>query len=198
MMGGSGSGRLASCMVANCEDHHAIDLAWSRRKGLLIPGSSSTIRWSGGGQQTGAVTISVSQSGLRLTYRVRATGDDWQEISELIPFTETRTNFGGTRQWLQCLACSRACRVVYGGARFRCRKCYGLNYESQYEAGFARAATRVHKLRDRLGHYGALGEPFPPKPKGMHWRTYRRLQEEDRRYAEVWAKCATGWLGRFD
>ncbi len=197
-MGGSGSGRPAYLMAAKCEDHHAIDLAWLRRKGLLIPGCTSTIRWSRGGQQTGAVTIGVSQSGLRLTYRVRRDGDDWQDVSEVIPFTETQTNFSGKRRWLQCLSCGRACRVIYVGTHFRCRKCHGLHYESQYEAGFARAASRVHKIRERLGHYGGLDEPFPPKPKGMHWKTYRRLQEEDRRCAEVWVSGIAGWLRCFD
>ena len=142
--------------------------------------------------------IGVSQSGLRLTYRVRPAGGDWQDICEIIPFTETQTNFGGTRRWLQCLTCSRACRVLYGGARFRCRKGHGLYYESQYEPAFGRAASRVHKIRERLGHYGAMNEPFLAKPKGMHWRTYRRLQEEDRRHAEVWVKGVAGWLGRFN
>ena len=174
-MGGSGSGRPPSFVTAKCEDYHAIDLAWLRRKGLLVPGGSSTIRWSRGGHQTGAVRIDISDQGLRLSYRACSSGDDWQSISEVIPFTESQTNFGGSRCWLQCLSCARACRVLYGGTRFRCRNCLGLRYGSQYEPAYARAASQAHKIRTRLGHYGSLDEPFPPKPKGMHWATYRRL-----------------------
>jgi hypothetical protein len=195
-MGGRGSGRTAFFMVDKCENLHSIDLAWLRRQDMLRPGYASTIRWSRGGRPTGSVAVHVSHSGLRLTYRVRPFGGDWQDISEVIAFTESRTNFGGTRAWLQCLTCGRACRVLYGGTRFRCRTCLGLRYESQYEAGFARAASRVHKIRGRLGHYGAIDEPFPPKPKGMHWRTYRRLQEKDRRCAEAWVYGLAGCLRR--
>jgi hypothetical protein len=28
-----------------------------------------------------------------------------------------------------------------------------------------------------LGGSGSLAESFPPKPKGMHWRTYWRLYD---------------------
>ena len=181
-------------MAAKCEDHHAIDLAWLRRKGLLVPGCSSTIRWSCGGQHTGAVSIAVSHSGIRLDYRVRPHGDDWQNVSEFIPFAETRTNFGGKRRWLQCLSCGRACRVLYGGTCFRCRNCLGLRYESQHQPAYARAASRAHRIRERLGHYGSLDEPFPPKPKGMHWATYRRLQAQDQRCLEGWTIGVMRWL----
>ena len=197
-MGGSGSGRPPSFVTAKCENHHAIDLAWLRRKGLLAPGSSSTIRWSRGGHQTGAVTIDVSDQGLRLSYKVRSTGDDWQSISEVIPFTESPTNFGGSRRWLQCLSCGRSCRVLYGGTRFRCRNCLGLRYESQYEPTYTHAASRAHRIRARLGQYGSLDEPFPPKPKGMHWATYRRLQEQDQRCLEGWTVGVARWLKLLD
>ena len=196
-MGGSGSGRSATFMTAKCEDCHAIDLAWLKRNGLLMPGRSSTIRWSRGGHQTGAVTIGVSQLGLRLSYRVRTTSEDWQNISEVIPFTETRTNFGGTRRWLQCLSCGQACRILYGGTYFRCRTCLGLRYGSQYEPSYSRAADRAHKIRARLGHYGGLDDPFPPKPKGMHWSTYRRLEEQDRRCLEGWTMGVARWLAHY-
>ena len=197
-MGGSGSGRPASFMTSKCEDYHAIDLAWLRRKGLLVPGSSSTIRWSRGGHQTGAVTIGVSHQGLQLSYRVCSTGDDWQSISEVIPFTKTRTSFGGSRRWLQCPSCGRACRILYGGTHFRCRNCHGLRYGSQYEPVYANAATRAHRVRERLGHYGSLDEPFPPKPKGMHWTTYKRLEEQDRRCLESWTIGVARWLKLLD
>ena len=196
-MGGSGSGRPATFMTAKCEECHAIDLAWLKRNGLLMPGRSSTIRWSCGGHQTGAITIEVSQMGLRLSYRVPTTGEEWQNISEVIPFTETRTNFGGTRRWLQCLSCGQACRILYGGTYFRCRTCLGLKYESQYEQAYARAASQAHRIRTRLGHYGGLYEPFPPKPKGMHWSTYRRLEEQDRLCLEGWTMGVARWLARY-
>jgi hypothetical protein len=104
-------------------------------------------------------------------------GDDWQDVSEVIPYIETRMNFGGTRRWLQCLNCGQACRVLYGRAPFRCRKCHGLHYESQYEPAFGRAASRVHKIRERLGHYGALVVILSPLPFiPQRWAIPNRVQ----------------------
>jgi hypothetical protein len=50
------------------------------------------------------------------------------------------------------------------------------------------AARRAEKIRARLG--GTAAEPFRVKPRGMHWRTYRRLCEE----AEHAEAAADSWL----
>ena len=38
-----------------------------------------------------------------------------------------------------------------------------------------RALGQAQKLRQKLGGSGSMDEPFPDKPKGMHWRTYERI-----------------------
>jgi hypothetical protein len=84
---------------------------------------------------------------------------------------------------------------LYGGARFRCRKCYGLQYASQCEAPGLGAVAE--KIRKRLGdqHGSAFdGDEFPDKPKGMHWRTYRRLEEQ---YEELQARSTVAAMRRF-
>ena len=40
---------------------------------------------------------------------------------------------------------------------------------------------KAQRIRQRLGGDGSLGEPFPEKPKGMHWRTYERLRDDEER-----------------
>jgi len=63
---------------------------------------------------------------------------------------------------------------LWGGAIFACRQCHNLAYESQNETSRSRALTKVQAIRLKLG-----GEPagdFPPKPKGIHWRTYYLLK----------------------
>ena len=54
--------------------------------------------------------------------------------------------------------------------------CYGLAYESQQEPARQRGLLMAQKIRERLGGNASMLDDFPNKPKGMHWRTYDRLQ----------------------
>lgn len=188
-MGGRGSGRPAGLglTVDLCHRSNSIDLAWLQRKGLLNPGRWSKLTWSVRGEKTGSIQLAKVPGGVKLNYRVRSRGGDWRSIEEVIPLVETPTNFAGRRQWFRCLACGRRCRIIYGGTLFRCRKCQGLRYETQYEPQFARAATRALKIRERLGSKSGIDDPFPDKPKGMHWRTYERLRDEAEHCVRAWA-----------
>lgn len=167
---------------------HSIDLAWLRRQKLMVVGRSASLKWSRGGNPTGSIDIEFHPDHVRLVYRHRPYGGEWQDVSERVPLVETATRFGGRRQWFRCLTCGRRCRVLYGGRYFRCRKCHGLRYETQYEPSFACAATRALKIRERLGGKGGIDDPFPDKPKGMHHRTYERLQAEAERLERAWTK----------
>jgi len=196
-LGGIGSGRPGSMgmLVDKCEDYRSIDLAWLRREGSLTPGYSGRIRWSRGGTETASVNYRIEPAGLRLIYRTRRNGEEWRDIDEVFPFVFTATNFAGQRRWLECLSCGRRCQVLYGGAYFRCRRCHGLKYESQYEPAWLRGTTRAQKIRERYGGSGSLDEPFPAKPKGMHWRTYGRLVAEDERLTRARLRLAISHLG---
>ena len=61
--------------------------------------------------------VSHRYPGLRLRYW--AWHPDGRELylDEVVPFAYTPTQFGGQRQWLNCLGCSRPVRVLYGGKR---------------------------------------------------------------------------------
>ena len=195
-MGGRGSGRPAGFgLMANlCHRSHSIDLDWLRRKRLLALGRWSILTWSVHGERTGSIQLTLVHNGIKLSYRARQQGEDWQKIEDVVSLVESHTNFGGRREWFRCPTCGRRCRIIYGGLRFRCRKCSGLRYESQYEPPFARAASRALKIRDKLGGRGGLDEPFPVKPKGMRWRTYQRLEDQDARLQRAWA---TGISAKF-
>lgn len=188
-MGGRGSGRSAGLglMVDKCNEYHSIDLAWLRRNKFLNVGRWSSLSWSRAGQKTGSIRIECHANGIRLVYRQRQHGGEWQDVAEFVPLIETATRFGGRRQWFECLSCRQRCQILYGGAHFRCRRCHRLKYETQYEPPFARAATRALKIRDRLGGKGGIDEAFPDKPKGMHWKTYERLRAKDQRLQDAWA-----------
>jgi hypothetical protein len=85
------------------------------------------------------------------------------------------TRFGGWRAWFRCPGCFQGCRVLYGVNSLRCRKCRRLKYQSQYEGPGFRLLGRAYKIRRRLGKSGASGDPQPPKPRYMRWRTYSGL-----------------------
>ena len=173
-----------SASVTSC---HSIDLAWLRRKKLFNVGRWSSLTWSRAGRETGSIRIECHANGVRLIYRHRRHGEDWQDVNELVPLVETPTRFGGTRQWLLCPSCKARCRILYGGAQFRCRRCQRLKYDTQYEPAFARAATRALKIRERLGCKHGIDHPFPEKPKGMRWKTYERLVAKDESLQNAWA-----------
>lgn len=188
-MGGRGSGRQSGLglMVDKTNEFHSIDLAWLRRQKLLNVGRWTSLSWSRAGRQTGSIRFEHHGHFVRLIYRYRRHGGEWQDVNEIVRLVETTTRFGGRRQWFECPSCGCRCRVLYGGAHFRCRRCHGLKYETQYEPSFARAATRALKIRERLGGRGGIDEPFPERPKGMHWKTYQRLEAEDERLQGAWA-----------
>jgi hypothetical protein len=191
-MGGRSSSRYASDRSKRCEGHLALDLAWVRRNSLLRSGQPVPITLSRGGKHRGNNLNALAlPDGVRLMYRTRRDNDGaWEDVSETMPYVWTRTRFGGRRAWFKCLGCGRGCRVLYGGSRFRCRRCHGLTYRSQYEPAYERANEQANKLRKRVGGKGnaftignTIGiEEFPPKPRGMHWATYWRLKE---RYDEL-------------
>jgi hypothetical protein len=69
--------------------------------------------------------------------------------------------------------------LLYGaGSRFLGRHWYQLVYQSQREGEHDRLRRRAQKLAARLGGGPRDEVNFLPRPKGMHWRTYRRLRAE--------------------
>jgi hypothetical protein len=179
-VGGHETGSLYNRGASRAEEMRAIDLADLKRHRLLRSSSSGSWQWSRAGEVTASIGFTLLSTGLRLQYRTRHEGEqDWTNVDEHIPFAWTDMSFGGQRCWLTCLSCGRRCRVLYGGTYFRCRQCRRLTYESQYERPWQRLISQAAKLRMKLGGSGSMEEPFPRKPKGMHWTTYWRLEGKD-------------------
>src|SRR5688572_22337639 len=190
-MGGFGSGGWRSRGAGRCEHHLRLDLAFLDK----CASGLRTMSWSRGGVSAGSIVFWTRPDRLCLTYRVRNYGEEeWTQIQEHIFFAWTRTAFNGRRRWFVCPRCGRNCRILYGGAYFRCRQCHRLTYESQYEEAYERPLTHALKRRRRLGGSGSIEDPFPPKPKGVHWKTYRRLEAEDDRAQDLWAAGILAWM----
>jgi hypothetical protein len=194
-MGGVGSGgyyRFGS--KDRVEDHLSIDVRSWHRSGLLEPLSAFTTTWS---RYLGEPSISVVVLGVtgecanavRISYFWGLPGSEKEDIAYRVPIDWTACNFGGRRPWFVCpgLHCGRRSALLYlSGGYFLCRRCQELSYASQRERDSSVPALhRCQRIRTKLGGSPNMREPFPDKPKGMHWKTYWRMYE---RHEVAWAQ----------
>jgi hypothetical protein len=174
---------------ATCEGCQWIDVRLWHRQGRLHSGSSFPFSWTIGDKPWGGIRVRVGPDAAVLSYQIKAAdGAEARIVEQEIPLVGTRCNLGGTRPWFHCVACNRrVAKLFYGGpAGFRCRHCYDLCYESQLEPLRLRGLAMARKIRARLGGDANLLSDLPPRPKGMHRRTYDELC---RRYAIAAARC---------
>ncbi|WP_018997961.1 hypothetical protein [Hirschia maritima] len=179
-MGCLGSGRRYRA-AAQSDEFHKLDLA-SFKSEWFERNWSGTVTWSKAGCTTGSIGYRLSPKFLCLSY-----SSGGEAVNETFAFEMTKQHFGGKRRWIICRGCERRCRVLYGAKLFRCRKCYELTYPSQYEDIRVPGLSTATSLKDKLGGESGFAYPFPNKPKGMHWNTYRRWERmyeeaEDRTY----------------
>lgn len=178
-MGGFGSGRQGGKRCTT--DMLALDVRSINRAGRLTPGSWFTWQWTCNGEKTASIQIRVETDSVVLDYRNRSnhqSGGEWEPMRYAVALDWTPCGFGGKRVWWRCPAvgCGRRVAVLHGGRVFACRQCNRLAYRSQREADDDRATRRADKLRNRLGWEPGILNGNGWKPKGMHWRTFERLQ----------------------
>ena len=100
---------------------------------------------------------------------------------QVICLDVTRPRYGGSRYWLLCPVSGERTRCLYlpvGATEFASRAVHGLSYRSQSESAFWRSVRQAQKIRARLGGDVSIYAPFPPRPRGMHKRRYKRLSKE--------------------
>jgi hypothetical protein len=86
-------------------------------------------------------------------------------------------------------ACGRRVAKLYAaGDLFACRRCHGLAYASQQDRDRDTALSKLQRIKMRMAGSGSILEPFPPKPNGMHWRTYERLRSEHHVAESAWLR----------
>jgi hypothetical protein len=177
-LGGVGSGNWYRFdKKATTSECQSVDVRHLHREGVLKSGHWFTLRWSRAGKEAGSIRGAVigeeKAEGVTLTYRHRSgPGREWEDVREPVPLTWTACNFGGERPWFVCPGdgCSRRVAILYGPGRyFLGRCCYDLVYESQRENAMSRALRRAQNIRERLGGSANMMQPFPEKPKDMHW-----------------------------
>lgn len=176
-MGGYGSGRQSGKRTT--DDMLALDIRKLHRGKLLIPGQCFNRRWSLKGKYIASINVAVQADHVVLSYCVRNERYEWETKEYPIPLAWTPCHLGGQRVWFLCPCCGRRVAILYGGKSFTCRHCHQLAYASQRENRFYRALRRARKIQDRLGWNGPCGWE---KPKGMHRRTFERLEQEHGQY----------------
>ena len=194
-MGGYGSGKRWDTKKTT-ESQHRIDIWWLKKKGYLRPGVAGSLAWSWGGKQTGIIGYRMETGYMVLSYRYRRHGGEWKNVEQSISFDWTPCNYGGKRTWFLCPHCNRRVALLYGAGRlFLCRHCYNLTYASQQAQRHERLMEKARAIKQRLGGSANLAEPFPEKPKGMHWETYCRLREQSEDANCFSLILAMQWLG---
>lgn len=183
-MGGIGSGNWRGARQDSA--FWRLDIDQLKRTDCLRSGLVS-ISWKRRGESVASIRLLFSDELDRVTliYRSRSRGEEWEDIRDPIPLDLTKPNFGGVRYWFICPGCQRRRKVLYGSRLYRCRECQKMTYSSQYDPFPQHPWKRAHEARERLGGQAGFSHPFPPKPKGMHWKTYYRLREDDWRAEEL-------------
>jgi hypothetical protein len=176
-MGGFGSGRCSEVRKP-CVDAHGVALrAGELRRG----GASGSLSWGDPARPIGAVNFRSTGTRFFVSYRFRD-GDKAEWFSDEIFLAPTRAGFGGMRTYFRCpgAECNRRVETPYfAKGRFRCRRCQGLAYESQYDDVEHRARRRANKRHGRLRYGAWMPFAFAPivRPKGMLRRKFWRMQD---------------------
>jgi hypothetical protein len=183
IMGGAGSGNWyrfdKKTTTGEC---HSLDVRYLHRENLLRSGHSFSLRWSRAGRETGSIGGIVEgtktpERMILLYHHRKGRAQNGKTCGSPYP-SPGRPATSKERPWFLCpgAGCGRRVAVLYGPGRyFLGRHCYDLAYQSQRDTKMYRALHRAQDIRRRLGGSANMLEPFPEKPKGMHWRTYERL-----------------------
>jgi hypothetical protein len=162
------------------EDGLKLDINALVRQGLVCLGSKTRvpIAWREphcDEPETGFLTAELS---FPLRGWMRIGLGSFEQWIELV--TQPR-HFGGRQWYFTCPKTDRRASILWkppGAERFLSRYAWGraVAYGSQFETPHDRTCSAARAIRYRLGgsEFVEFGGELPPKPKGMHWRTYKR------------------------
>jgi hypothetical protein len=178
------------------EDGHTLDLGYLRRQGLLrldaVP-RTSNLQWQNGRSSSPTLEVAVScfatteYGWLELQYYVELHGGAIKQMHEKIHLVPRPQPFGGYRLLAKCPFSGRLCRCLYllnGSARFQSR--HGYQVRPQHKTQGLPAHYRFLERRNGIAEKLLRGLPpatreamdgsdVPPRPTGMHLKTYTRL-----------------------
>lgn len=160
-MGNSNSGRYGG--KVKCENCLSLDVRHFGRKGWLKSGTQLNLTWSNGS----SIAMHIYEQRIELRYAIKGGAT----LTYPINLATSDCNYGGKRTWFLCPRCygSKA-KLFLRNGRFACRTCQRLRYHSQALEPMGRNQWAYSRVQKKLTDGDC-------KPKGMHWRTFERLQE---------------------
>lgn len=174
-MGGIGSGRYGGRHLTS--DYRQLDVRELHRAGLLQPGHVGAWHWYQGDELRASIVVEANYYMLTLRYSAKP-GGQRESYATPVGLAWTDCTYGGARPWFLCPLCGRRVAILYGGAEFLCRYCRRLAYPAQRATDGGGVIQRVDRIRRRLDWAPGILNGSGAKPKGMHWRTFRRLRAE--------------------
>jgi len=161
-----------------------LDLNWLMRRDFAKPGAM--VRgvlnwdWDWTGERIAQATI-VANMLSDADARISISQDGREQV---ISLCSAARHFGGRQWYFTCPKTYDAVSVLWkpsGSPYFASRQAFGrqVAYASQFQTKHDRALSKAQAIRRRVGGGDCISclDAFPPKPKGMRWKTYYRQMD---------------------
>jgi hypothetical protein len=114
-------------------------------------------------------------------------------LDQRIELVSLARPYGGRQWYFLCPRTGRRASVLWkppGAPSFACRQawCRQVAYGSQFQSPYRRALWGAQDIQRRLckePNTRIVGDELPPKPKGMHRRTYDKIAERHEAYKTI-------------
>ncbi len=180
-----------------------LDINGLMRDGALKPGELTRYATSWRRISTGKIVAgAIIESDMR-PERPPCVSIELAGREQGISLASCRRNYGGRQWYFLCPDTGRRVSVLWkppGARYFASRQAFGrqVAYGSQFLTPRDRAISAAQMIRRRLGGNEYLSglRGFPPKPKGMRWATYERLQAQCQQYEAFYLPMAYASIRR--
>jgi hypothetical protein len=191
-MGGIGSGSEPQRTIV--EDCLILDANELARQGCFQLGSLTRKEncWKIDGVTVATAVLEIDLRCDRYQPQLRLTlsRPQREDVSQMIALRDVTPTYGGIRWFFKARNGAR-CQKLYlppRSNRFGTREEFQLSYRSKRLCPSARVRWRAQQLRESLP--GARFDYYPPRPRGMHQRTYdqavSQLREADAKVRDIY------------
>lgn len=163
-------------MTKTVENTPRLSIRHLDKDGFLSAGRVHSLSWTQSGRLVRTVSFQYIWSTPPYLNLIFFCGN--REIQQRVMLDRTACNYGNWRKWFLCQCGRRAAFLFDADSAFVCRQCLGLSYAVQLEPARCRPLLKAQTIRVKLGGSANMTDPFPEKPRYMHWRTYERLRRK--------------------